>query len=803
MNLQKFKTLQQIIVNKPSKYQYKEIYRTNIVNDQPVGEDFLGYDKYAKALSKILLSQHIDLPISVGIFSSWGTGKTFLLKRIEHFIKQTIKKDDSKNIIIVRFNAWEYSGADVLWAGLVKTIYDETEKKFTKCQTRFFRQFIYPFREKTKRQIIWMVISWIIRILFMITSIVLVSTIHHFIDELTKSITFISLFAASMVAIIPSIITLIINLVKSVGEETMKSAKNIEDKVGFMADVKSELEILCDFMKYKNNHKFVVFIDDLDRCPNQKIIKILDAVMLLLSNKEFPFLTFLSIDPRIIISSIESSFKKKILNSGITGFEYIDKLIQIPFCIPISSPLTKKNIIEILTRDKVELLNQIIDKTILFIQKYNLYDVIKISQTDTKKINMYQTKVKIINQVFLFFYQYFGNLHKHKHIKKTIYTLQEKCQYVNRNLLFIQNKLNNLEDHKNNCCQTKLHDFKKKIQELEEIINYKKYEKYEKYTLTSPKSSTKSSVKPIKNSSLQKATSLKRSYQSIYNIPHDVFNECNDFNQYALKIEENTISDEEILIWGEYLLENREIISKSLIINCKKYLLSKLLTFFKYSPYKHELNTLLYNIEESLETNQNNIQDKVYKSFSKEEILFLNKNYMFLDGNCRRNKRIINIFSISRYIMGTRIEGWYQKKVVTIKVKQKLIKLIILGEQWPYRLSWIFHKLEDYRQCKEQIIQDTSENKKAQNSKEWISSNGNVELLDIYKTIPNKLLFHRKLEQFITMDYDPDIFLEFMTIKPIITIDDFYLLIPYLFNINLFIKNKISQISDQDRMSVF
>ena len=38
---------------------YNKIYRTNIINDQPYGEDFLGYDKYARALSYVLLSEHI------------------------------------------------------------------------------------------------------------------------------------------------------------------------------------------------------------------------------------------------------------------------------------------------------------------------------------------------------------------------------------------------------------------------------------------------------------------------------------------------------------------------------------------------------------------------------------------------------------------------------------------------------------------------------------------------------------------------------------------------------------------------
>ncbi len=483
MYIKNINSLQQVIIHKPKNFKYKEIYRTNIINDQPYGTDFLGYDKYAKSLANILLSEQIELPISVGIFSSWGTGKTFLLKRVEHFIKEKTKKDLTEKIVIVRFNAWEYSGADVLWAGLVKTIHDETEKKFTKCQTRFFRQFIYPFRSKTKRQIIWMCIYWFLRIIMTIISIFLISTIHQFIDELTKSVAYLSFFIVSLVSILPSVISLIINFVKSIGNETIKSAKNIEDKVGFMADVKQELEIICDFMKYKNNHKFVVFIDDLDRCPSKKIIKILDAVMLLLSNKEFPFLTFISIDPRIIISSIESSFKKQILNSGITGFEYIDKLIQIPFCIPISSPYIKKNIIQILTRDKIELLNQTTDKILQFIHLYNLYDVIKISQDDIKKINAYGIKTKIVNTIFLFLYRYFGNLDKHKFKKDKdyIHTIQEKCQFINRILLFISTKLDTIKQNTSCFCSQKKkfnQHFKNKLQDLEEIINYKKTPTY-------------------------------------------------------------------------------------------------------------------------------------------------------------------------------------------------------------------------------------------------------------------------------------------------------------------------------------
>lgn len=751
-----------------------EIYRTNIINDQPYGEDFLGYDKYARALSYILLSEHIDLPLSVGIFSSWGTGKTFLLKRIEHKIKELVKRDHDKKVIIVNFNAWEYSGADVLWAGLVKNIYDATEKKFTQCQTRFFRHIIYPFRERNKKQIIWFVLWWIIRILLTLSSIIFVSTIHMFAEHLAQTIASFTLLGVSLFAILPSIIKSIIGLCKNQGIETMKSAKNIENKVGFMADVKRELEILCDFMKYKNNYKFIVFVDDLDRCPPKQIVKILDAIMLLLSNKDFPFLTFLALDPRIIISSIESSFKKDILNSGINGFEYIDKLIQIPFCIPITSPATKKEIMEILTRDKVELLNNIINKVVIFVEKYNLYDIININRSDTNKNNIYKSKVKIIQAIFIFLHKKFGNLEKDKYKRKKnnyIYTLQEKCQFINKVLSFIDNKLENQIETKNgrNSKRYNFANLEAKMIELEEIVNYRPKLRYSK---------------------------------TLDNIPIDI-KEDTEINNIKTKFENKNINDEEILIYGNYLIENENIGIEE-IIKFKEYLLKVIDVYTMWSPYKTELDTLLVNIEESIEKkykldNNNNLKDKIIiKSFTKEEIDYLNNIYIYLDGNCRRNKRIINIFSISKYIMGNRINGWYSNKVVNLKLKTKLIKLIVLAEQWVYRLSLIFQKMEDYRQMKINIMNN---NKKTNNSKDWININGNINIIDIYKSIDRKIIFHKQLDKFFKLDYDPDVFLQFMCYSPKITVNDFYLLIPYLFNINLYIKNKIAEVSDKIRFN--
>ena len=53
-----------------------------------------------------------------------------------------------------------------------------------------------------------------------------------------------SAFGLTIVTIIPSIIQLIITLCQNKGSEIMKGAKNIPEQVGFMGDVRDELELI-------------------------------------------------------------------------------------------------------------------------------------------------------------------------------------------------------------------------------------------------------------------------------------------------------------------------------------------------------------------------------------------------------------------------------------------------------------------------------------------------------------------------------------------------------------------------------
>jgi hypothetical protein len=131
---------------------------------------------------------------------------------------------------------------------------------------------------------------------------------------------------------------------------TLSSRKDFRDKIGFMADIKTEIGRIGKMLnagKEGRPVRFVIFIDDLDRCPPAKAVEVLEAIMLLLADDDgIPFIIFLGIDARVIVKAIEERYGKVLTEAGITGYEYLDKIVQIPFRIPPANETALKNYVE-------------------------------------------------------------------------------------------------------------------------------------------------------------------------------------------------------------------------------------------------------------------------------------------------------------------------------------------------------------------------------------------------------------------------------------------------------------------------
>ncbi len=102
-------------------------------NDAPdPGSDFIGVSPEADAFAYLIASKALVPPLAIGLFGTWGSGKSFLMAKIRQRVSQltTLATDDSgaqeiwSKVAPIDFNAWQYVETD-LWAALLSRIFDE------------------------------------------------------------------------------------------------------------------------------------------------------------------------------------------------------------------------------------------------------------------------------------------------------------------------------------------------------------------------------------------------------------------------------------------------------------------------------------------------------------------------------------------------------------------------------------------------------------------------------------------------------------------------------------------------------
>ncbi|PSN14247.1 hypothetical protein C7293_12545 [filamentous cyanobacterium CCT1] len=76
--------------------------------------------------------------------------------------------------------------------------------------------------------------------------------------------------------------------------------------------------------------RVILYIDDLDRCPPDRVVDVLEAVQLLINTPLF--VVVLAIDDRYIARALENVYKGVLKRKGHpSGIDYLEKIIQIPY----------------------------------------------------------------------------------------------------------------------------------------------------------------------------------------------------------------------------------------------------------------------------------------------------------------------------------------------------------------------------------------------------------------------------------------------------------------------------------------
>ena len=295
-------------------------------SDKETTQDLLGYTVHASLLKKVVTNEK-NLPITVGLYGDWGSGKSSILKILE----EQLKSDE--DTVVVYFDGWSFESFDDAKMALIQGIVDALEK-----DERFLAKVkdnadgAYDALKKAfvklRKSINWM------RVLkFSVKTVVPIAT-------------------ATATGGTSLIIPLLLDAFKDYkgdladlltgekAEQFLRDAVNTEEEEKKYEAVREFRKDFEDLIIKSKQGKIVVLIDDLDRCLPRHIIENLEAIKLFLDVPKTAFVV--AADNFIVSNAIKSEYKDIIAAAGAGGRSigdaYMEKFIQLPYKIPALSP---------------------------------------------------------------------------------------------------------------------------------------------------------------------------------------------------------------------------------------------------------------------------------------------------------------------------------------------------------------------------------------------------------------------------------------------------------------------------------
>ena len=318
--------------------------KTYILDDLPTDKDALDFKPYVETLVDVCKTA--STPLTIGVFGTWGSGKTSLMKMVKDGIPGKCK-GLPKNYTVAWFDAWKYDKEETLWRALLLSVLNAvrtTAKKKDNPLESLDRLETMLYRAIDIEKLGGVNVDLLKLGGFFAKGTIQLglsfipggAALGQFIDELQKSGTK----------------ALTDDFTQAIQRERTKI--HIE-QVRFLEQFQSKFRDLI-----KQNvapQRLVVFIDDLDRCLPEKAIEVLEAIKLFLDVENCIFV--IGLDRSVIERGIEVKYrelgeKKDRENQKqftIEGMRYLEKIIQLPFQIPPIEQTDMGEFVEDLTSD--------------------------------------------------------------------------------------------------------------------------------------------------------------------------------------------------------------------------------------------------------------------------------------------------------------------------------------------------------------------------------------------------------------------------------------------------------------------
>jgi predicted KAP-like P-loop ATPase len=254
-------------------------------------EDKLGRAAFAENIATKILNYENECPLVLGVYGSWGYGKTSLINLVKYYIIRAQQNNALKAIEMFDLSPWSYSHSDQIIEPFIKEIADKFSTKAIELEAAH-------------------------------------KEYHSVFSNISVQL---NLIAATLNTSNNTELTALANLItlglaaKDWGIHFFpkKREPNIssERKPKSLAEVK---ETITKLLSEKKDFKIILVVDDIDRLLADEIRQLFQAIKSIIN---LPNLIF-------ILAMDDREVGKLISYEGFSGRDYIEKIIQIPIYLP-------------------------------------------------------------------------------------------------------------------------------------------------------------------------------------------------------------------------------------------------------------------------------------------------------------------------------------------------------------------------------------------------------------------------------------------------------------------------------------
>ncbi len=260
-----------------------------LFDDNPAEEDLLGFDTVADVVTRVVTAGGLD-PVTVGIHSAWGGGKSTALNLINARLATV------GHVVVVRIDPWEFENTQDLRGTLIAQVLNELQDRIEQDTAEpTVREKALTKLNDLRRRIAWGRVAQVL--------------------------------VTSAVTLSPDVPKLVEALTPKPKEDTDGGGDGPQGMAGFRDQFAALMKEVSGITKV------VVLVDDLDRCLPPTIMATLEAIKLFLSVKKMAFV--IAADEDLIRAAINVQLE----GAAQGGFAklYTEKIVQLPVSLPLLS----------------------------------------------------------------------------------------------------------------------------------------------------------------------------------------------------------------------------------------------------------------------------------------------------------------------------------------------------------------------------------------------------------------------------------------------------------------------------------